>query len=124
MALPSDGGRRGRRGVRLNRGVFLALVLAVLGVGVAKLSGPLGTIREQQEQMARLGQMKQALLVQRGALMEEKRRLATDEGQEWAARRRGYIRQGERRLVFSLEEGSRSEQAAAGMRPGEVAESH
>ena len=102
--------RRGRRALRLNRAVFLALAAAVLTIGLASLSGPLSTLRSQEQDLAGLRQRRQALLEQRDLLEAERRRLATESGQEWAARRRGYVRQGERRLLFSPEGESRSDQ--------------
>jgi len=106
----------------LNRSVFLALLAAVLVMGIAKLSGPLATVRQQQDDLARLRQRKQALLAERRLLEAEKRRLATEEGQEWAARRRGYVRPGERRLVFSLDDTIKSDERAADERPGATSE--
>jgi cell division protein FtsB len=101
--------RRGRRPLRLNRAVFLALAAAILTIGLANLSGPLTTRRSQERDLEGLRQRRQALLEQRELLEAEKRHLATENGQEWAARRRGYVRQGERRLVFSPESESRSD---------------
>ncbi len=106
MRLSSGRAKRWRRKLRLNRNAFLALLAAILAVGLAKLSGPLAALDRQQEELARLQQRKQTLLAERRSLETEKRRLATEEGQEWAARRRGYLRSGERRLVFSEETGS------------------
>ena len=100
--------RQARRTLRLNRAVFLALAVAILTIGLASLSGPLSTRRSQEQDLAGLRQRRQALLEQRDLLEAEKRRVATENGQEWAARRRGYVRQGERRLVFSPAGESRS----------------
>jgi cell division protein FtsB len=114
--------RRGRRTLRLNRAVFLALAAAVLTIGLASLSAPLSTLRSQQQDLAGLRQRRRALLEQRDLLEAEKRRLATENGQEWAARRRGYVRHGERRLVFSPEAESpsddRSHELDAQLAPG------
>jgi cell division protein FtsB len=112
MRLLEERKRRGRRGLRLNRTVFLALAAAVLAIGVANLSRPLATIRSQNQQLTQLRQRQRALLEQRRLLEAEKRRLATEEGQEWAARRRGYLRPGERRLVFSPEDESQPDDPA------------
>ncbi len=103
MRAPDERKRRGRRTLRLNRAVFLALAAAILTVGLVNLSGPLSARRSQERDLAELRQRRQALLEQRDLLGAEKRRGATESGQEWAARRRGYVRQGERRLVFSPE---------------------
>lgn len=90
----------------MNRNVFFALLAAVLALGIAKVSGPLAAVGRQQEELSKLRERKQALAAERGLLEAEKGRLATEKGQEWAARRRGYVRAGERRLVFSVAEGS------------------
>lgn len=103
MRVLDERKRRGRRTLRLNRAVFLALAAAILTIGLASLSGPLGTRRLQEQDLEGLRQRRQALLEQRDLLEAEKSRGATENGQEWAARRRGYVRQGERRLVFSPE---------------------
>jgi len=89
--------------LRLNRGVFVCLIGAMLALGIVKLYPPLATVRDQQERLARLRQRRQVLLAELRVLEAEQRHLATEQGQEWAARRRGYVRPGERRLVFSPE---------------------
>lgn len=109
MRAPDERKRRGRRTLRLNRAVFLALAAAILTIGLANLSGPLSARRSQERDLEELRQRRQALLEQRDLLEAEKRRGATENGQEWAARRRGYVRQGERRLVFSPEGATRSD---------------
>ena len=90
----------GRQRVRLNRTVFLLLVGTAAAVGVAKLSAPLKTAWNQQQDLARLREERAALATERTRLQALKRHLASDEGQEQAARRAGYLRPGERRLVF------------------------
>ena len=112
MRLVEQPKRRGRRTLRLNRAVFLTLVVAVLVIGAANLSRPLATIRSQQQQLAQLRQTQRALLEEHRLLEAEKRHLATEDGQEREARRRGYLRSGERRLVFSPESESRSDDPA------------
>jgi len=97
MALLSRG-RRGRR--RMKRRAFWMLAGAVCAIGMLRLWGPLGAIREQSGRMAQLRGMKASLLSQQASLEEEGRFLATEAGREAAARRIGYVRPGERRLVF------------------------
>lgn len=114
MRLPSRREKRRRRSLRLNRSVFLALVALVLAIGLAELYGPLSTLHRQHDELARLRQEERTLLADRRLLEAEKQHLVTEEGQQWAARRRGYVRPGERRLVFSLDEKSE-----AGRQPGD-----
>ncbi|MCJ7821666.1 MAG: hypothetical protein MUQ26_01045 [Armatimonadetes bacterium] len=109
MRVLDERKRRGRRPLRLNRAVFFALAAAILTIGLASLSGPLSTRRSQERDLEALRQRRQALLEQHDLLEAEKGRVATENGQEWAARRRGYVRQGERRLVFSPEDEGRSD---------------
>jgi hypothetical protein len=73
---------------------------AVLAVGLVRLYGPLSTIRGQSVRMAQLRATKAGFLAQQTDLEEYKRFLATETGQEAAARRMGYLRPGERRVVF------------------------
>ena len=79
---------------------FWALMGAVVAVGLVRLYGPLTTIREQSVRMAQLRATQAELVGQQAYLESYKRFLATDAGQEAAARRMGYLRPGERRLVF------------------------
>lgn len=84
--------------------VFLALAGLVIVLGFLKLAGPLATIRTQVDRLAQLDMQKASLFAERAELEEQKRRLATEEGQEAAARRQGYLRPGERRLIFVRQE--------------------
>ncbi|MFB3881125.1 MAG: septum formation initiator family protein [Armatimonadota bacterium] len=112
--------RRGRRGrwVMKKRTVW-ALAGAICGIGIVWLSGPLGTIREQSARMAQLQAVKASLLSQQQVLEKERRFLATEAGREAVARRVGYVRPGERRLVFvpaasgAKKDGSAPEKQAA-----------
>jgi hypothetical protein len=113
--LASQREGRSRRALRLNLAAFILLLGGLLAVGLAELSGPLMTTREQGRELERLRRTKQALLVGRGRLQGEKRYLASEAGQEWAARRRGYVRPGERLLVVVPPEG-RSDPAGSGTR--------
>lgn len=117
--MASQRAGRSRRALRLNLAAFILLLGGLLAVGLAELSGPLMTKREQGRELERLRRTKQALLVERGRLQGEKRYLASEAGQEWAARRRGYVRPGERLLVVVPPEG-RSDLAGSGT--GEAAE--
>jgi cell division protein FtsB len=97
--------QRARR-LRLKTPLFLALVGLMLGIGVAELCSPLADLREQHKNLARLRQEKAALGMETGRLEEHKGYLATEAGQEATARRQGYVRPGERRLVFVAEDAS------------------
>ncbi|MCJ7750836.1 MAG: hypothetical protein MUQ65_07045 [Armatimonadetes bacterium] len=111
---------RGRRGGRRLRGsVFFCFIALVLAVGLAKLFGPLGTIRAQSDRMAQLEMKKAALVFEKGDLEGYKQQAATEEGREAAARRLGYVRPGERRSLFSREKaGGDTDTEAAGAVPG------
>jgi hypothetical protein len=69
-----------------------------------KLSRPLATIQRQHDELARLRTQKAELEVEKARLEVYQRHLATDHGIERAARREGYLRPGERRLVFVRED--------------------
>jgi len=89
-----------RRGLRVDRQVFMILVGLAVALGLAKLYGPLATSRQQQTELARLRLERAGLVAQQERLEGEKRVLATDAGMEAAARARGYVRDGDRLLVF------------------------
>ncbi|HUU53761.1 MAG TPA: hypothetical protein VMY87_02485 [Armatimonadota bacterium] len=118
MPRSSGRGRRGRR--RLRGRVFLGLLALVLVFGLVKLLGPLGTIRAQSDRLAQLRMKKAALLSEQGELERYKEYAATEAGQEAAARRLGYVRPGERRIVFSNEKAREDNdgEEAAGAAPG------
>ena len=97
---------RHRRALRLNLAAFVLLLGGLLAIGLVELSGPLMTTRKQGRELDRLRGDKQALEVERGRLQGEKQYLASEAGQVWAARRRGYVRAGERLLVVVPPEGS------------------
>lgn len=80
--------------------VFWGLMGAVLLIGLVKLYGPLKEMRAQSVRMAQLRATKAELLTQQTDLEDYKRFLATKAGKEAAARQMGYLRPGERRLVF------------------------
>jgi hypothetical protein len=111
----SPGGRvrAGRR--RLNGRFVLLLAVLVLALGLVKLAEPLATVRHQSGHLAQLKTQKAALLAHRARLQERKAELATQPGQEAAVRRRGYVRPGERRLVFVPEERAQAQPAAEGI---------
>jgi hypothetical protein len=89
-----------RRCVKLRGSVVLLLALVVLGFGLVKLSGPVNMLRGQGERLAQLRSKRNSFVAERGQLRGLKRRQATEAGREATARRRGYLRRGERRLVF------------------------
>lgn len=92
--------RKSRRGPRVGRRLLVALVGLVLLVGLVKLYGPLAAARRKQEELTRLGLEKATLAAEQERLQSYKRHLASEAGLEGAARREGYVRDGERRLVF------------------------
>ena len=92
-------GRGGRR-LRLSLVVFLSLIGLMLILAAIKLAGPYATARRQEQELAQLRAQKRALIAERRGLREFQGKLATDAGQEMAARRQGYVRPGERRIVF------------------------
>jgi len=89
-----------RRGVRVSSRVFWIAVAVVVLAGMVKLYGPIATARRQEEELSRLRLEKAALLEDQQRLDAHKRQLACDAGLEATARREGYVRNGERRLVF------------------------
>jgi len=101
------GGRRRR--LILHPPVFLLLVGLVLVVAAVKLWGPMSTARRQREALASLHTEKTAQQEEQRQLQEYKRGQASDEGQESAARRDGYVRDGDRRLVFVREKSKKQE---------------
>lgn len=107
---PGDGrdGRRRRRR-RLSVPGFLLLLALVLVAGMVKLAGPFSAVRREERNLAglRLEQREQA--AEHGRLLEHKNHLATDAGMEAAARREGYVRPGERRIVFVPAESEEAE---------------
>jgi hypothetical protein len=96
-------GRSGGRALRVNRTALLLAIAVVLVVGGAKLAQPLGAARRQQDDLAVLRREKANLEAEQSRLLRYQRELATDRGLERAARREGYLRKGERRLVFTRE---------------------
>jgi cell division protein FtsB len=105
--------RPGARRRRLKIRAVLALAGLILTVGLWKLAAPLATIHDQSGRLAQLETQKANLLAQRGALEADRAELATQSGQEAAARRQGYVRPGERRLVFVRDERAQTEPAVS-----------
>ena len=95
------GGRR--RKLRIHLPVFVALVAVALLLAAINLWHPMAVARRQQENLARLRAERASLNDEHKQLENYKRKLASDEGQEAAARRDGYVREGDRRLVFVKE---------------------
>jgi len=93
-------GRRRRSGRRVKTRVFWMAAGGVLAVGLIKLYGPLRVIREQALRTAQLAATKASLASEGTSLEGERIFLATEPGREAAARRMGYLRRGERRVVF------------------------
>ena len=89
-----------RQGPRVDRQVFVIVVGAAVVLGLAKLYRPMATSRRQQTELARLRVERAGLVAQQERLDREKRILATEAGMEAAARARGYLREGDRLLVF------------------------
>lgn len=109
---PGDGrnGRRRRRR-RLSVSGFLLLLGLVLVAGMVKLAGPFSAVRQGEQNLAGLRYEQRALAEEQARLLEHKNYLATDEGMEAAARREGYVRPGERRIVFVPAESEEAEEA-------------
>ncbi len=84
----------------MHRSVFLALLGLVLIVGAAKFCVPWSNARRQQEELNQLRREKAQLETEQKQLTRYKRLLASDQGLESAARREGYVRQGDRRIIF------------------------
>jgi hypothetical protein len=91
---------------------FYLLVGALVVVTVVKLAQPLGMIGRQQGELSGLRREKARLSAGKAGLEAYQHGLATDRGVERAARREGYIRKGDRRLVFVPEKGKPSIQPA------------
>jgi len=89
-----------RHGVRVSSRVFWIAVAVVALAGMVKLYGPVAAARRQQDELSRLRLEKVTLLEEQEGLNAHKRQLACDAGLEATARREGYVRNGERRLVF------------------------
>ncbi len=94
--------RRGRR-LRVHLPVFLLLLGVILLVAAIRLWHPFSTARHRQEELARLRAQKAELEARRRELTEYQNNLASDRGQEAVARQEGYVKPGERRLVFVRE---------------------
>jgi len=86
--------------LRVDQRAFLVALGVVALFGVFKLYGPVATSRRQQDELTRLHIEQAALVTEQGRLKAYKQKLASDAGFEAAARRLGYVREGERRLVF------------------------
>jgi cell division protein FtsB len=95
-----DGGRARKRGRRIHGRVVVIAAALIVGAGALRISGPIGALRAQRAELARLHLEKSALALEKARLEEYKRRLASEAGREEAAREQGYVRDGERRLIF------------------------
>ncbi len=84
----------------MHRSVFLALLGLVLIMGAAKFCVPWSNARQQREELNQLQREKAQLEAEQKQLTRYKRLLASDQGLESAARREGYVRQGDRRIIF------------------------
>jgi len=93
-----------RKRRRIKRSMFLGLAGFVLVFGLVHLARPLLQIRANGDRLAQVRLTKATLEADRDALAEQKAFLATGTGREIAARRQGYVRPGERRLVFCEKE--------------------
>lgn len=96
--MPVFGGRRGQQ--RICKRMLWGLCTGVCLLGLAWLAKPLGTIRQQSVSLAELRAREAALLARQQDLERYRRFLSTGKGRETTARRAGYLKQGERRLVF------------------------
>ncbi len=86
---------------------FWWLIEIVVAIGLVKLYGPLLTIKGQSVRTAQLRATKAEMVIKMGDLEGQRRFLATAAGQEAAVRRAGYLRPGERRLVFVQDAGAK-----------------
>jgi len=112
-------GRRRRGSRRVKTRVFWGAVGIVLTIGLVKLYGPFSAIREQSIRMAQLRATSGSFLSEEAALEGERTFLATEPGREAAARRMGYVRRGERRVVFVPARGGQAaENQPAGRQAG------
>jgi len=99
----TEAGRRANRSQQrrtVNRRLFLLLVGLTLVIGAVKVARPVGAICRQGEELGQLRSEKAELEAQQASLVREQRWIASDAGQEMIARRSGYLRAGERRIVF------------------------
>jgi cell division protein FtsB len=110
--------RPGRK-LRMHRSVFLALLGLVLIIGAAKLCVPWAEGRRQQEELRELRRQKAELKTEQKQLTHYKRLLASDQGLESAARREGYVRQGDRRIIFVPDKKAKDGESAEGGQVGE-----
>jgi hypothetical protein len=97
MALVQS--HRGRK-LRIHRHIVLAVVGVAFVVCLAKLWQPMRVARQQSQVLVHLRREKAALAEDHAQLQEYKDKLASDEGVEAAARRNGYLKAGDRRIVF------------------------
>jgi hypothetical protein len=104
--------RRGRKRVRGK--VFVGLCGGVLLLGLGWLYSPMAAIRQESDQLALLRMKKAALEQEQADLESYKAQAATETGREAEARRQGYLRPGERRIVFFREEAPAEETAEVG----------
>lgn len=99
----TEAGRRTNRSHQrktLSHRFFLLLVGLTLAVGAVKAAGPLAAIGRQGEELSQLRSEQAELQAQHESLLREQRWIASDAGLEMIARRNGYLRSGERRIVF------------------------
>jgi len=89
-----------RRRRRVDRRLYWTVLVLVMVIGAVKLCGPLATNHRQQGELAALRSEKAALAAEHRRLQKHKVRLASNVGMEAAVRAEGYVREGERRLVF------------------------
>ena len=99
----TEAGRRTHRSHQrkgLSHRLFLLLVVLTLAIGAVKVAGPLAAIRRQGEELSQLSSEKAEAQARHESLLQEQRWIASDAGLEMIARRSGYLRAGERRIVF------------------------
>ena len=99
----TEAGRRTHRSHQrkgLSHRLFLLLVVLTLAIGAVKVAGPLAAIRRQGEELSQLSSEKAEVQARHELLLREQRWIASDPGMEMIARRSGYLRARERRIVF------------------------
>jgi hypothetical protein len=89
-----------KRKLRLHWPVFGLLVVIALLIGLVKFWMPAAAAHRQEAENVRLRREKASLQSEHDQLQSDKQRLASKQGLELTARRAGYLRPGDRRLVF------------------------
>ena len=109
--------QRRRRRLRVHLPVFLMLLGVLFCFAVVRLWGPVMTGRRQHRELLRLKAEKAALRAEHARLEDYRRRMASEEGLEAAARARGYVMPGDRLLKFVPDKGKAAPPPAKAAQP-------